>query len=564
MVDRLNCLSREFAAYGELQKRIPMSKKLQPFFGPSLCGILTFANFIFGGCEPKATHEAPGHFPDRDLARPNAANEGVVLAWPEGTLPTPNTGNNVSVGQTLIVRVRNLDGWLIRKLAEGHITGEPAMSPKQKKNYLLYQNLLYSLKYKDSEKSTFLQNVIAGGEVAVPSMVGFPVNDVTFHDLLDARIAYNTLVNVIKRSLFLVINNSQFRQIKAENPDALNLTNKEVVKEEGDTLHELEFRVRRRPGDEEAWGNLYDGTRAVHDVRVSLGVELDKNVYVLDTAVFPQAEAMVQRVRLELFQSGWLWSVLAGLGLLLILGIFLSVKTPLLRDMDLPLRADGCPQFSLSRLQLAFWTYLAVGAFLIIWLVTDRLDTLNTTILALLGISSGTTLASKLANSLTLEGGATRAEPERAARRSKSTAVLRKELGDELNKLETEAIELERTGDAAPTDGAELEPGGLSARIQRLHDDLDYLNQHRITRFCIDLLAENGRVALHRLQVLIWTAVLGVVFIAKVKRELSMPVFSETLLGLMGLSSATYIALKIPELKKTQADVNAAAKEERK
>jgi hypothetical protein len=56
--------------------------------------------------------------------------------------------------------------------------------------------------------------------------------------------------------------------------------------------------------------------------------------------------------------------------------------------------------------------------------------------------------------------------------------------------------------------------------------------------------------------------VLGVVFIAKVKRELSMPVFSETLLGLMGLNSATYIALKIPELKKTQVDVDASAKEE--
>jgi hypothetical protein len=241
------------------------------------------------------------------------------------------------------------------------------------------------------------------------------------------------------------------------------------------------------------------------------------------------------------------------------------VKTSLLRDLDLPLRADGCPQFSLSRLQLAFWTYLAVGAFLIIWLVTDRLDTLNTTILALLGISSGTTLASKLVNSLTLEGGATRAEPERMARRRKSTVTLRKELSDELSRLEADAVDLEEEKrSAAPVQGPDPQLERLSARIQRLNDDLDYLKRHRVTRFCIDLLAENGRVALHRLQVLIWTAVLGVVFILKVKRELSMPVFSETLLGLMGLSSVTYIALKIPELKKTQADVDASAKEEPK
>jgi hypothetical protein len=49
------------------------------------------------------------------------------------------------------------------------------------------------------------------------------------------------------------------------------------------------------------------------------------------------------------------------------------------------------------------------------------------------------------------------------------------------------------------------------------------------------------------------------VFVEQVTRELSMPVFSETLLGLMGLSSATYIALKVPALKKVQADVNASA-----
>ena len=43
-----------------------------------------------------------------------------------------------------------------------------------------------------------------------------------------------------------------------------------------------------------------------------------------------------------------------------------------------------------------------------------------------------------------------------------------------------------------------------------------------------------------------------------------MPVFSETLLGLMGLSSATYIALKVPELQKTQKEAEANAKENQK
>ena len=131
-------------------------------------------------------------------------------------------------------------------------------------------------------------------------------------DLRAAFNAYDGLFNTVKRQLFLVLNNSQFRQIKAENPDA-RVTNTEAKANAEDTVHEFEFRLRRRPGDEEAWGSLYDGTRAIHDVRVSVGVELDGRVFVLETGVYPQAPALVQRVQLELFRQAWLWSTLGWL-----------------------------------------------------------------------------------------------------------------------------------------------------------------------------------------------------------------------------------------------------------
>ena len=205
-----------------------------------------------------------------------------------------------------------------------------------------------------------------------------------------------------------------------------------------------------------------------------------------------------------------------------------------------------------------------MGAFLIIWLVTERLDTLNTTILALLGISSCTSIASRLTNAITLEDGSIRPEPDRAARRHKSSADLIEDLGKERKALNAEADALRKQQLEAPVAGGDARLVRLCARIQRLNDDLDYLKLPRITRFFMDLLGENGSVTVHRLQVLVWTLVLGVVFITKVKSELSMPVFSDTLLGLMGLSSATYIALKVPELKKAEAEVNAASKEEKK
>ena len=523
---------------------------------------------LVGGCGNDTASTGSTHYPDQKLKAPNRLDQGVVLAWNRESPPVDDTVNAVSVGQTLVARVRNLDGWLVDKLKDGRLTGEPAMTPEERFNYFVLQ------KFRGSDKvDDFLTRYETAEALGTrPSSTGAPLPSnanpststapsplpplppgVTVKQLRDARNSFEGLLSHVKRQLFLIINNSQFRQIKAENPDA-GVVTADVNAKPGDTVQEFDFRIRRRPGDEDAWNNLYDGTRAIHNVRVSLGVELDQKVFVLDTAVFPQADAKVQRMQLELFSSAWLQGTLIALAIVLFAGSWLAFRTSLLRDTDLPLRADGWPQFSLARVQLAFWTYLIIGAFLIIWLVTDRLDTLNVTMLTLLGISCATTFFSKMANVVALDGRMS-TEVRRAARRLKPIDQLRSDLTAELAQLEQEAAAAGPSG-AKPNAQTSVQ---LADRIQRLRDDLDYLNQNQVMRFIIDLLAENGQVTLHRLQIIAWTIVLGFVFVWKVKRELSMPVFSETLLGLMGLSSLTYVALKVPELKKAKADVKAAA-----
>ena len=52
---------------------------------------------------------------------------------------------------------------------------------------------------------------------------------------------------------------------------------------------------------------------------------------------------------------------------------------------------------------------------------------------------------------------------------------------------------------------------------------------------------------LHRLQMLVWTVILGIVFVLKVLSNLAMPEFDATLLALMGISSGTYLGFKFPE-----------------
>lgn len=65
--------------------------------------------------------------------------------------------------------------------------------------------------------------------------------------------------------------------------------------------------------------------------------------------------------------------------------------------------------------------------------------------------------------------------------------------------------------------------------------------------FMRDLLSDADGISLHRFQMFIWTLVLGVIFVASVYKNLAMPQFSTTLLGLMGISSGTYLGFKVPE-----------------
>ncbi|WUR16009.1 hypothetical protein E7V67_013165 [[Empedobacter] haloabium] len=59
-----------------------------------------------------------------------------------------------------------------------------------------------------------------------------------------------------------------------------------------------------------------------------------------------------------------------------------------------------------------------------------------------------------------------------------------------------------------------------------------------------DILSDHYGVSFHRFQMASWTLVLGIVFIQQVYRDLAMPDFDVTLLGLMGISAGTYLGLK--------------------
>ncbi len=66
--------------------------------------------------------------------------------------------------------------------------------------------------------------------------------------------------------------------------------------------------------------------------------------------------------------------------------------------------------------------------------------------------------------------------------------------------------------------------------------------------FFQDLVTDRDGVTLHRFQMLTMTIVLGVMFIVRVASKGQLPPdFDGTTLGLMGISSGTYLGCKIPE-----------------
>jgi len=76
----------------------------------------------------------------------------------------------------------------------------------------------------------------------------------------------------------------------------------------------------------------------------------------------------------------------------------------------------------------------------------------------------------------------------------------------------------------------------------------------RVDEFFPDLLSNQDGITIHRFQMLVMTMTLGLVFLIHVARHLTMPELDPSLLTLMGISSATYVGMKIPEQAQAGGD----------
>lgn len=177
-------------------------------------------------------------------------------------------------------------------------------------------------------------------------------------------------------------------------------------------------------------------------------------------------------------------SLVLVLGILILL-VYLATHTNILRDPGSAPAPDKYRPYELGRVQTAFWFFIVSTSYICIWLITGDLDTLTPSVLGLLGISAVTSLVPHL------------------------TGAPRNDIGQP-------DAPLEGLTNATPSKG-----------------------------LFTDILSDANGYSFHRFQMVLWTILLGIIFVASVYDNLAMPRFSGPLLALMGISAGTYLGFEL-------------------
>jgi hypothetical protein len=315
------------------------------------------------------------------------------------------------------------------------------------------------------------------------------------------------------------------------------------------TVHKLGFTLERNSSNRELWNRLLSGLRwNGRLVEVSVGFEGGDPMPSWVLKEKPSNDEGNDTRTFTLVVLPHSPTIIAGaIFFIALVAFFWLVKTTeILQDTSAPLRPDGQPPYSLARVQMAVWFFLIVAAWFLLFLVTKDADTLTGSVLALLGISAGTAVSSQI-----MDAGTT----IDAADRIRNVPSDRTILGQGVNELRSRLAEMKKApgvirlaGDkrvpAADAEG-HAEINQLAAELTLVESQQTFFLRRPWLRATYDLLGDDGHISFHRFQIAVWTIVLAFVFVIRVLSELTMPEFSATILGLMGISSGTYLGFKL-------------------
>jgi len=329
--------------------------------------------------------------------------------------------------------------------------------------------------------------------------------DVTYLDLLEKR-AHDNQVPI---TLFLNGRDSKLEPVSTQGPRI-------------DRSGALTYRLDRTTDNKDLWRDLMRDPfdHETRTINISVGLKNDRPLVLTDDA----KPAYVTLDKVTISDIGILWILVM---LLIVIGLVYYAWTSDMLRNGAPI--DGKRQaYSLARSQMAWWFALIVIGYIIIWILTGDRDSIPSSLLVLLGISAATAMGSIAID-----------------------ATDRTRAADSVKEIQRQKSELESTQSKLPAAGADTTSdearAAINTRVAEMTQSMAAIVSPRMSKrsWLMDVISDDdGTIALHRFQILAWTLVLGLIFMATVARDLSMPEFSATLLALMGISSGTYLGFK--------------------
>lgn len=307
----------------------------------------------------------------------------------------------------------------------------------------------------------------------------------------------------------------------------------------------LRFTLVRNDSNKAVWTRLLNRpTWEGRPVEVSIGFE---NGDPMRFAVLKGGTTKWPQERFWLIVLPKLATVMGMVVILSALVLFFAMvqSTGIVRDSSAPPRPDGTSPYSLARVQMAFWFFLVVASYFLLFLVIKDTDTITPSVLTLIGISAGTALGAAV-----IDAGdkADATERIRAVAQLDPARPEVEQLRARVSSLRQAFADLNTRAPAAtPADQAvqRAEKDRVAGDLALAERQLAFFEMRPWKRVMYDLLGDNGAISFHRFQMFVWTLVLGIVFASRVMADLAMPEFSATVLGLMGISSGTYVGFKL-------------------
>jgi hypothetical protein len=308
---------------------------------------------------------------------------------------------------------------------------------------------------------------------------------------------------------------------------------------------ELIFRLARTDANRAMWARLL-GNPFAHDRKfdVPIGIEIDGKPLAWSTS--KDDEAPDSKIKLITYDVGLMWLGCIVSAVVVIIVFVGCLTTPMMRDGGIPQVGWRQRPYSLGRFQMVTWFCLILISFLFIFTVTLDINSITAESFILMGISGATALAS-VAIDQGKNGPPAQVQKNLNAMGIKTLADVDK-LGKGAKDTPNDKAKTVLPGANIPAASASGQPANNDPTFKELQDEYRaQIKDLKSAGLLADLVEDASGPTIHRWQILIWTVILGAIYVGRVYMNLETPTFGTNLLALMGISGGVYLGFKIPE-----------------